>query len=231
MLRVILTLLISLMALQAQAQTLEIATGEWPPFCSAELEGYGTMTKLVTAAVEEMGYTPVYRFWPWRRGYSNVVRGDIWATFPYFHNERRSREVLFSKSLGTTTNLIFYYKPLAKKIHFETYADLKNYRVAGLIGYYYEELFVKEGIEVSYFVEPREVLQMMISGHVDLIPMSEDVGWFVINRYFPEQKHNFATLQKPFAVDDLHLIVSRNYPGAEELLMKFNAALDRISGR
>jgi ABC-type amino acid transport substrate-binding protein len=63
---------------------------------------------------------------------------------------------------------------------------------------------------------------------IDLAATDELVGWALINKLYPQDIAQFAVVDKPFATQYLHLMVSRNYPNAAALTEKFNATFKSL---
>ncbi len=103
-------------------KTVRITTSDWPPFTSTT--GKGIYSDIVNDAFAEIGITPEYVYYPWRRGEKNVASGKIWCIFPYTINVERSALYLFSEPLNESSTDIFYYGP-DKEYVFEKIADLK----------------------------------------------------------------------------------------------------------
>lgn len=209
------------------AESLPLATGEWSPYASEALEGYGFITEIITEVLHEMQMEPAYTFHTWKRCYSLVVRGDVWAAFPYSYTEERAREVLFSDTIGKSTTKFFYYGA-EKTYHYETLDDLKPYKIAGVKGYFYEDAFRQADLDVSYTSDETSALKRLKAERADLMPLNELVGWDLIRQLFPDEAENFATIEAPYDVNELKLIVSKTYPNAEEYLEQFNAALQQV---
>lgn len=124
-------------------------------------------------------------------------------------------------------SLLFYYenKPAAKIFEFSRLEDLKKYKVGGVNGYFYEEMFRNAGLGIDYVNKEISGLEKLKLGRIDLMPVNELVGWHLIQKHFPNETDNFKVLGKPLDVSQLHLIVSKTYPRSEVLLGQFNAAL------
>lgn len=230
--RVIITLTILLMLLFASissAQNITLATGEWTPYTSAKLDGYGDFTKRVTIVFREMGEKPDYLFYPWRRCFDSVVKARVWAAFPYSPTEERAEKVWFSDPISCSKTVLFRYDDnnASKNYHFSSLEDLKSYKVGGVTGYFYEDSFKKAGIIVDYVNKEINAIEKLKLGRIDLMPVNEKVGWNLINTQFPDDAHKFRTLPQPLSVNALHLIVSKDYPGSKKLLDRFNEALNR----
>ena len=213
----------------AAAQPLVMATGQWRPYTSSAMQGYGKFTRMVSAVLREMGRQPEYRFYPWARCYDAVVKGRVWAAFPYSYTRERAQQVWYSEPLSVSRTLFFYYEPPATQKHFTVHqlSDLRQYRVGGVTGYFYKETFRKADLHIDYANSELQGLEKLVLGRIDLMPLNEKVGWSLIKRHFPSQAEHFKTLDYALGNEKLALIVSRKYPRSRQLLDAFNAALQR----
>ena len=120
------------------AETVKLATGEWTPYTSSNLEGYGFFTKIVTVVLKEMGVEADYVFYPWRRCYNSVLKGRVWAAFPYSYTESRAEQVLYSDAISFSVTRFFYYKKAAeaKSYIFNSLNNLRSYKLGGVKGYF-----------------------------------------------------------------------------------------------
>ena len=213
----------------SKAQKISLATGEWIPYTSANMDDKGNFTNKVSIVFQEMGEDPNYLFYPWRRCFDSVVKSRVWAAFPYSFTEKRAKDVWFSDMLSCSKTVFFYYDPNngSKNFHFSRLEDLKPYQLGGVTGFFYEESFKKAGLSVDYVSKEINAIEKLKLGRIDLMPVNELVGWNLINNHFPADAHNFKTLPKSLSVEPLHLIVSKDYPGSKVLFDRFNEALKR----
>ena len=64
-------------------------------------------------------------------------------------------------------------------------------------------------------------------GWGDLVPEDELVGWALIQKLFPGEKYRFRS-SRAYSIDNLHIMVSKKYPGSDVLLKLFNTGLATI---
>ena len=83
----------------ADKRVLNIAATEYPPFYSAEIEGGGFMTEIVTEAFRREGYDPDIRFLPWKRALEGAKRGKYDGLFTVWYRPEREEWFLFSALL------------------------------------------------------------------------------------------------------------------------------------
>ena len=215
--------------LSVHAEPLVLVTSEWRPYTSSKMEDLGMFTRKVSLIFNEMGQKPEYRFYGWARCYDAVVKGRVWAAFPYSYTKERAEQVLFSEPLSSSRTLFFYYAPPGSQKDFKakTIEDLKKYKVGGVTGYFYEEMFREAGLEVDYVNREVQGIEKLILNRIELMPINEHVARDLIQQHFPEHVDHFKTLDYVFSVNELSLIVSKNYPQSRQWLEQFNAALKR----
>ncbi|MFH0874622.1 MAG: transporter substrate-binding domain-containing protein [archaeon] len=111
---------------------------------------------------------------------------------------------------------------------FENLEDLKAYKVGGVAGYFYLEMFNNSGIKYDYSDNEADSLQKLVAGRIDLLPFTTSNGWDLIRSKYPDEASNFGTLDKPLDSNSIGLIISKNYQSSNELLSQFNSAVRKI---
>lgn len=206
-----------------------LATGEWAPYTSETLAGYGAFTEIVSATFQAMGVQPKFVFYPWKRAEAEVQAGRVFAAFPYIETEARKLEYDFSDPVFISRGKFFYLperQPAA--LAYEQLEDLQAYRIGGVLGYWYEAPFKQAGLQVDYTGTDEQAIEKLYLGRVDLVASEELVGWALIQKLYPQEAARFATLEQPLNEDPLRLLISRQYPGAAALTQRFNVALQTI---
>ena len=210
-------------------ERVKILTGEWAPYTSENLEGYGFFAEIITAVFEEMGMQVDYEFHTWKRCESLLKSGEAFAAMPYVVTEERKKYYDFSNVVAVSTGRFFYLKAkIHEEVLWEKYTDLKPYRVGGVLGYWYERPFIEAKLTVEFVQAEEGIMKRLQAGRVDLVPMDELVGWAMLKNIAPNELADFDTLKKPINVSELHLMISKNYPNANEIREKFNVALKTI---
>jgi len=206
------------------------ATGEWPPFITNKDPRRGLLGELISEVVTGMGARPKFIFTSWPRAEAMVERGLAFAAFPYARTDDRAARFDFSDPVLTTRTVLFYRRrPGESPVPFRRIDDLKRYRVGIGYGYFYESMFREHGIKLEYASSELESLKLLLNDRVDLVPLEETVGWYIINQSLHAQAGEFGTLDTPL-VDDVsnYLIVSRAFPDSAAIRVAFNQALDRL---
>ena len=218
-------------ASRAQEPAIPLVTGEWPPYAGEKLEGGGFAVAVVKAVFAEMGRRSQLKFYPWKRCEAYVQQGIAWATFPYAITPEREAHYLFSDPLFEGKDVWFYYGEKMQSVDYEELTDLRPYTIGGASGYWYSELFREAGLTIDKTSNDVVGLRKLQAGRIDLFPMNELAGVWLINSYFPAQRHRFGILKKPLRHLQNALMVSKNYPNSRELLQEFNGALQRVRAK
>lgn len=224
----------SVLCLPAAAQaTLVIVAGELPPYVSERRE-QSFLSDLFEEIGKQMGLRFEFRFMPWKRCEIAVEDLQAWGAVPYVQTPERERKHLFSEPLYAKRTMFFYYSPSGPRpeIGFALLSDLKPYRIGGVRGYYYEQMFAEAGLRVDFAVGEEQSFVKLRAGRVDLVPAVEAVGRDMIKTLFPpEEQAHFQMLERPLHLGFNFLMSSRQYPGnagATGLLARFNKALAEL---
>ncbi|MBF0573716.1 MAG: transporter substrate-binding domain-containing protein [Desulfamplus sp.] len=229
---ILLVVLVLLSANICSAAKVILVTGEWPPYTSEKMEGYGFLSEIVFAVFKETGIEIEYQFYPWLRCEKNIKEGDAYAAFPYIITDERKAIYDFSDPLGKSSFKLFYLKSnVQSDVVWEKYEDLKEYKIGGIAGYWYEKAFADAGIKLDLAVSDELGVKKLEAGRFDLLATDELVGWTLIKKMFPADIDNFAVVNKALKNDLLRLMVSRTYPDAQTITKKVNEALQRIKDK
>jgi len=211
----------------ATADTIQLATGEWPPYTSDAMKNKGFASEIVKHVLNDMGHKTQIGFYPWRRCYQYVLWDKVWGAFPYSITVDRSEEVLFSDEIASSTSKLFFFSATPHKptYVYNKLTDLRQYKLGAVIGYFYEEMFKKAKLNVDYVAKEKMALEKLMLGRIQLFPLNEMVGWAMIKNQFPNQAKHFGTLEKPLNHSSLHLIINKKNSNAKQLLDQFNTQL------
>lgn len=215
----------------SSAETIRVAfaTGEWPPFTSETLPGYGSAAVLVSAISRVAGIEPVFQFYPWKRAELKVLKGEVFAAFPYAISSEREALFGFSETLFYGLNVLMYHSDnphVSGSFKYQSPADLHGYRVGGISGSFLSAALDQAGIEFEATTSLDQSIHKLVAGRIDFCIDDKVVLTDAIQRLYPNEAENFRFLPKPFGEKKpTALLISRTYPGAGQILERFNAAL------
>lgn len=211
---------------------LPLGTGEWPPHTSEKMEGYGIVTEIVTAIVREMGMEPKYTFYPWMRAEDMALQGTVFGVFPYVRTADRAKRFDFSDNFfpGGDFKIFYNTKMFKKKPSWESIEDLKPFSVGAVKGFWYLKGLKEAGVHTELVQSDEQSFKMLHSQRIDILLAEENIGWWYVKKLFPDEISTFDVFDKSYAnkKSPAGLMISRNYPDAEQLSQRFNQALQRI---
>lgn len=208
-----------------------LVTGEWAPFTSESMEGNGVAAEIVTEAFKDIGVKVKYKFYPWNRCETMVKRGEVFGAIPYSKSEEREKIYSFSEPLLNAYSALFYDKNKIDKIDYEKLSDLKDYTIGVLEGYMYKEVFSELGFEKLELVDNElSGLKMLIAGRIDILPLTELIGWYMINKELPDEADKFETVEYKdnSTTPASYIMVSKDFPKSDKILKAFNEGLKSI---
>ena len=227
--RVFLLVLISASLLMGE--TYKFGLGEWEPFVSSKDKSKAICEEIVQEALKLEGVDAVNEYYPWKRSYEMTKDAKLDATYPWGLTDERKELFIYSDPMLREKSVFFHLK--STNFDWNSYEDLKKYKVGVTNGYKDEEIYKKHGIKAE--VVPKEDLNFkkMLAGRIDVYAGSFFVGYGMINKLFPDKANLFTNHKKPQRVDDYYMLVSKKNPKAKEIISKFNAGLTKLkeSGR
>lgn len=147
-----------------------MATLEWPPYAGSALPGQGTVIQRVRAALATQGQKLEVTFLPWQRALLLVDQDAGFVAYgPAYQDSERSLHFYTSQEVGYGPLGLAYHKE--KPIHWQTLADLQQYRIGVVRDYVNTAEFdsaVKAGLQpVDEADADRQNLLKLAYGRVD----------------------------------------------------------------
>lgn len=215
----------------AQTDKIILATDNWEPYVYKDQADHGQFTKIVSAVFKDMGMEAVYIFAPWKRVEVLVKNGSAYAGIPYAYTDKRHKIFDYSVPVMSSKSVFFYNKKAHPNgITYQTLEELAQYRIGGVLGYWYEDLFANAKLNIEYVATDEQGINKLFANRIDLAACDEVVGRILIKKLHPEAIDQFGIIDKEFATQDLHLMVSRNYPDAANITKRFNASFKKLYG-
>lgn len=173
----------------------------------------------------------VYIYAPWKRVEVLVKNGQAYAGLPYAYTEKRHKNFDYSVPVMTSKSVFFYNKKnYPNGISYQNLEELAQYRIGGVLGYWYEDLFAKTKLNIEYVTTDEQGINKLFANRIDLAACDEVVGKILIKKLHPEAIDQFSITEKEFATQDLHLMVSKSYPDAANITKRFNASFKKLYG-
>lgn len=217
---------------------LTVASLEWPPYTSSEMDGQGYLIAIVKRVFEEAGYEIEVLFMPWTRVLQQLEKGMIDAAASAYPTDERKRKYLISNPYAHAP--LGFFKMKDRAITFSKVEDLKPYTIGVGRGYAHtpefdHATFLKK--EIVGKVEQNFL--KLIAGRIDLAAGDRANGFYVLSKLIsetddPKKKKALSQIEflyPPLVDFTLHVLISRKIPNGEAIVKDFNAALTRLDAK
>ncbi|WCE30872.1 substrate-binding periplasmic protein [Vibrio sp. SCSIO 43137] len=217
-------------------EVIRIASGDWAPYLSQNLQHGGLATDIVRHAFARVGVETEFGYFPWKRSYRYAVNGkgehgETWhATSLWLYSDERNKELEYSDAVIETQEVLFYLK--SDPIIWENDSDLKGLLVGGTeyTPYPKFEGLQKQGIlKLIRAGDDDKSMQRLIFRNLDAVIIMKEVGFYYLqHRLDKERREQIAYLPKSAQDRKMYLLFSRNRPENQKLIKLFNKGLKLI---
>lgn len=219
------------MAATAAERTITISTGEWAPFVSESLDGYGIAPRIVTAAFGKVDVDVEYRFYPWARAMREAQENKVDFSGFWFHTEERAETLSFTESMVDSPNVFFYRKD--RQFDWTDFDTFPDKTVGSTLSYSYSQAFdsAVESGKVKVEVEENDLLNFrkLLRGRIDAFPIAELVGYDLIKREFSETEVAMLEVHPvKISAAPLHLVTARDNPESAANIALFSEGLKQL---
>lgn len=216
---------------KANAETIRIATGEYPPFLSEKLKHNGVGLRIIKEAFELEGITVEYGFFTWARAYDNVKNGSWDASATWSHKPARDNDVYFSNALYQSNYAFFHLKTY--EFDWLSLDDLKGIKIGATLSLTYTPEFYKAAeqgkLTVDFAKSDLVNLKKLLSGRFEIFPMNIDVAYSLLANEFTKQEMELITHHThPFSSMPTFLVFSKKSPRSQHLIEVFNRGLKKL---
>jgi len=226
MLRLVLIFIFALSSTVNAAEKITLANGEWAPYLSKDLKHSGYMSHIVSEAFAEEGIEVDYVFLPWKRGFEDAKEGKYQGSLIWGYNDDRAKDFLYSDTVAELGTSLFYNK--SNPIEWNEPADLKKYKMGGVIGYAYgiEELEKQGVLKIERIGKDVGNYKKLAAGRLDIVLEDTEVGHESINKLGMTEQ--LAVHPKTLKSRKYSVIISKNAPNAQALVDAFNRGLKKL---
>lgn len=216
----------------ASAEVVRIATGELPPYATAEAADSGTALHIVRRAFALAGHEVRYQFMPWQRA-QNETRAGLWDASAYWGaNEERRRDFLLSNNVMSEQWVFVHRRD--KALTWRSLTDLKPYTLGVIKGYTYTPEFwslARKG-ELRTDGTPDDLagLRKLLLGRLDAMPMERGTACYLLMSHFSPEEARQIDYHPRLLTDSFttHVIFPRDKLRSPQLLEDFNRGLKQL---
>lgn len=233
--RVCALVLLTVMSNLAMAETIRLASGEWPPFCSQGLKHQGMGSHIITEAFAYEGIKVHYEFLPWARGHELARANKLDGIVFYSRNPERELSFHFSDPILTVDKVFFHLKSFA--FEWQNMDDLKDVQIGATIDYDFGDDFREAEqtgvIKVERIATDIANLQKLLSGRIQVFPTMVESGYATLLQEFPDDLTRVRHHPKSVQNTELHIMFPKLGAKSLRLAEKFNSGLKKLkdSGR
>ena len=206
------------------AAELKMVADEWPPFTSAK-QGQKIAVDLVQTALQKEAVDTTVKILPWQEVLSGIKAEKYDAIVGAWKTPEREQYLLFSRAyLENRINLIGRQD---NKMSFNNIGQLKGKKVGVVSGYAY-------GNEITNNKDIVQVPGTTVADNIKKL-LRDEVGFILadalvtqaIKEHLPQDiTEKLHIYDNEVVTQSLHFAVRKSHPRAQEILDKFNMAIE-----
>ena len=192
--------------------TIRIATTEYAPYTSSEMEHEGYMNHIISEAFLETGVEVEFVPLSWDEALEGALSGKFDAVS--YGNYVREREDEFWHSEPITSeNLVFYANKASGPRMWSALSDMKDFKMGITEDYLYNNelaAYIKEGKNVVEAKTDVDNFNALIDGDIDVFPIDELTGWYLLERDFNDaERDEISAIEPILSTVTTHLLVPK----------------------
>jgi len=213
-------------------ETINIATGEYPPWASIDLKHKGFCSQVVKEAFAKEGYNVKFVFLPWKRALEETKKLKYQASSFWFETEDKKKIFHYSDALATEKTAFFFLKTNPMK-DWKTLEDLKNYNIGATRGYSYTDEFWKAAekkiIKVDVANSDEINFRKLFKERIDIFPSGIVTAYELLNKKFNPLLINTLNYHPNILRKSTsHIIFPKEDKNSIKYLNAFNAGLEKL---
>ena len=213
-----------ILPVEADGKKVVLAYGEYPPYYGKDLKNKGPIAEIIVKAYKEVGYevTLIY-IHAWKRRVEDIKQGIYDGLFSMWYRKEREECFVFSDALPP--NEIGFYKRKEMNLTFNTYEDLKGYKIGVTRGFSYPPEFKRENLDIEEVNHVKQNIGKLILKRIDLAVTDRGVGMHILKNEYPQDVNNVTWVNPPVEVIYQHLVISKKTKDFQNKLNDFNVGL------
>ena len=207
--------------------TLNISTGEWPPFLSESLPHKGVVAHLITDIFAQANIKVNFTFLPWPRAYHDTINDKYAATAVWMFEQQRAEDYFYSEPVLNERFVFFYHKQ--RPFDWQNLNDLKGLLLGGGLAYSYGEEFDKAlqaGLfDMSRVSTTEQNFKRLAMGRIDAFAEEKSVGYHILAGQLPTIKNAIVHHPRPLLINKSFVMFPKNNEYSKQWLEIFNQQL------
>jgi outer membrane protein OmpA-like peptidoglycan-associated protein/ABC-type amino acid transport substrate-binding protein len=212
-----------------QIKIVNASVYNWGEYVSERIPSNGVIAEIVKKAFSNQNIKINYNFVHSNYAYLLTKWGKSCVTFPWVETEEKNGYVYFSKSIKPSSTYLFYKKDIFREgFKYEKFSDLKEYRIGGVKGYFYEKEFEDNNFNYTSYKSLKDAIKALLFNKIDLIPSTKDIFVSDIKKFFPNEIELLSFHKKSFLNVTTHVLFSKKCDDSKALRESFNRGLENI---
>jgi len=217
-----------------RAETISIASGEYPPWTSESLPNGGYINRLVKEAFALADIDVNFDYMPWKRALEATRLGKYHASAFWGENQDRNEDFLHSQTIDNIYFVFFYNKQhYDKPFEWKTLSELSAYKIGATRGYTYSkefwDLHKQDKLRLSISNSDIDSLGKLIRGKIDLFPISEFTGKYLLHRNFSKTEIELLSIStKPLSDGKNYILFPKILAKSKDYLKLLNSGLTTL---
>lgn len=210
------------------AETITLATTDWPPHYSPSLESDGYFSEISREAFKRGGYELNIEFVPWKRAIEGGKKGDYDGVMGLVYSSERAHKMEFTKPIRAVNLVLIKRADSNIPDNYSSYQELTSYTVGVPRGYILPKEFEQAGFKFEFADGDELNLRKILKRRVDLIIDYGEVVYYFLNTKYPENRGELKTLSPPLEVSPLYVTISKQRTRSKEIVAAFNQGLESM---
>lgn len=211
---------------------LTFSSVEYPPLTGEKLAYGGIITRIVREAFATQGIKVNVVWVPNNRAISGAMYGNYDGTFGWAYTEERAKKLLYSKSVVYNFRMVFFHKK-GKYYPWKSLKELAPYTIGATLGNFYSDEFTElqnsNKLKVEFSPSDELNIRKLSVGRIDLFPMEQEGGIFLINSALPKNKRNKIVYQNNAIWEvPTYLQITKKRSDAKEIIELFDKGYELL---
>lgn len=213
------------------SDTVEISTIEYPSLFQSKPTpgvGYGAARDLTDAAFHRVGMATRYTFLPMVRSVESVMNRRFDANLGsanWFVQSGHFDQVVSETLLYINFKLFYRKSRFPKGVGFDTFSDLNDYRIGNVRGSSTTPVVKRLALKIDWISSLELNFRKLMAGRVDFAISGELAGWDQLEKLFPGQRDEFATIPVPIHIVPISVVFHKD---ESEVAARFRKGLDLL---
>ncbi len=162
-----------------------------------------------------------------------AIDGELDGTAVWRHKASFEEDFFYSESILESQTVFFHIKSF--DFDWIRFDDLKPLKIGGTIGYGYNDDYSLAEKSSEFSINRAKSddvnFRMLLAGHIDIFPITTEVGYFILQQHFDQQERRLITHHPrsltPVHERSLHLLLTKIESNIQ-LMKRFNLGLAKL---